>query len=215
MPVRPSIVAAALLPLAALAAQAAAPLYKVVEPDGRVTYTDRPAPNASGRVTAVGSDPAAAAPADDSLTVLPTALRAVATRFPVTLYATTDCAPCEQARTLLRQRGVPYRERLASTDADREAWPRVVGSMEAPALAVGGQMLRGYAPDDWSSYLDAAGYPRDGRLPPNYQPPPPAPIAATRPVPPAGTASRVLRDEGGAPLLPLSPVAPPASGIRF
>lgn len=216
MPARPTPRLAALLCLlaGAAAAQTAAPLYKIVEPDGRVTYTDRPVPHSTGRVTPVGVDPAAAAAADDSLAVLPTALRAVAARFPVTLFATTDCQPCDRGRELLRQRGIPFRERLASTDADREAWPRVVGSMESPALAVGAQMLRGFAPDDWSAYLDAAGYPRDGRLPPNYQAPPPGAIAETRAVTPPA-AARVLREEPASPRLPLAPVAPPASGIRF
>lgn len=173
-------------------AAAQAPLYKIVEPDGRITYTDRPVRNNTGRVSPVGANGAAGTPIDDSLTLLPLALRTVATRFPVTLFTAPECAPCDRAREFLRQRGIPYRERLASTDADREVWQRVVGAPEAPALSIGSQMLRGYAPDSWGEYLDAAGYPRDNRLPPNYQPPAPGPVAEgrTAPVPePRGAAA--------------------------
>lgn len=176
-------------------------LYKITEPDGRITYTDRPVTNTTGRVSPVGGNGVAGAPIDDSIATLPVALRSVATRFPVTLYTATDCVPCDRGREYLRQRGVPFRERLASTDADREAWQRVVGAPEAPALSIGTQMLRGFAPDTWAEYLEVAGYPRDGRLPPNYQPPPVGPVAQARPGSSGTTA--------GEPAIPVNTPAPP------
>lgn len=173
--------------LAAQAGPAAAQttLYKIVEPDGRITYTDRPVRNTTGKVSPVGANGATGAPIDDTLALLPLPLRTVATRFPVTLFTVPECAPCDRAREFLKQRGIPYRERQASTEADREVWQRVVGAPEAPALGIGSQMLRGFAPDNWVEYLDAAGYPRDNRLPPNYQPPAPGPVAEGRTAPPA------------------------------
>jgi glutaredoxin len=176
-------------------------LYKVVGPDGKVTYTDRPPPQAQGRVVPVGKAGAEAAPE----AALPFALRELNARFPVVLYATAECAPCDRGRELLRQRGIPYRERLATSEADRAAWLRMVGSPEAPALTVGAQSLHGFSPASWNETLDVAGYPKESRLPPNYQPPAPAPLVEARPAEPAS------------PPVPLPPEAPftPASGIRF
>ena len=204
------------LPLALLllgGAPAAQAQYKIVAPDGTVTYADRPPPTSSPARVAPIAAPAARAPAsapvdpNAGLPALPLALREPAARFPVTLYAATDCDPCDRGRTLLRQRGIPFRERLASTPADHEAWSRIVGSPDAPTLTVGRQMLRGFAADQWQSTLDLAGYPRDSRLPPNYRAPAPAPLAEPREAAPAAAAPRAPT--------PAEPAPPVSSGIRF
>jgi glutaredoxin len=192
-------VIASLLVLGAASVQAQ---FKVVGPDGKVTYTDRPPPAAEGRTVPVPGHRAAVAPP-----ALPLALRETASRFPVTLYTAPECQPCDAGRQLLRQRGVPFAERVASSESDREAWVGIVGTAEAPALAIGGQWLRGYAPEQWHSYLDTAGYPRESKLPPNYVEPPPMPLV-----------ERVARPQP-APAAPPRP--PPPSrpdepgGIRF
>ena len=161
------------------AAPSAHALFKIVGPDGRVTYTDRVPSAGEGRVMPVdgmtgrASDPA-----------LPFALRQVATRFPVTLYTASNCGEaCALGRSLLAKRGVPYTERTAETDEEREAWVRLVGGLEAPVLKVGEQMLRGFAPVAWDETLDVAGYPRQSLLPANYQAPPAMPMIARQPPP--------------------------------
>jgi glutaredoxin len=150
---------------------AAHALYKVVGPDGRVTYTDRPPPASQGRVTGLTSS---GAPAPD--TILPADLRQIASRWPVTLYTAPDCSPCDEARRLLRQRGVPHTEKTVMGNEDREAWQRVVGGPEAPGLTIGAQALRGLQAARWHEYLDAAGYPRSSKLPPTYQFAAPVPL---------------------------------------
>lgn len=185
------------------AAPSAHALFKVVGPDGRVTYTDRVPSAGEGRVMPVdgmtgrASDPA-----------LPFALRQVATRFPVTLYTASNCGEaCALGRSLLAKRGVPYTERTAETDEEREAWVRLVGGLEAPVLKVGEQMLRGYAPVAWDETLDVAGYPRQSLLPANYQAPPAMPMIARQPPP-----------QRPAPPPTTAPAADPGSnpsGIRF
>jgi glutaredoxin len=188
--------------------------YKVVAPDGTVTYTDRPPPAAASAVRVNPGSPNRSAPAADTtqwLLSLPLVLREPATRFPVTLYAAAACDPCDRARALLRLRGIPFRERLATTDADRDAWPRVVGSPDAPALTVGSQFLRGFAPEAWQETLDVAGYPRDSRLPPGYRAPAPTPLTEPRPVAPAPEPPAAVPP----PAAPAEPVQPAASGIRF
>jgi glutaredoxin len=193
-----SALAASLL----LAAPAAHALFKVVGPDGRVTYTDRPPSASEGRVVNVdretgrSSDPA-----------LPFALRQVATRFPVTLYTASTCGDaCALGRNLLSKRGVPFTERVAESDEEREAWPRLVGGSEAPVLKVGGQTLRGFTPGAWDETLDTAGYPRQSQLPASYQTPAPIPLIERKPPPPKAAPT---------PVLPAPENGSNPSGIRF
>lgn len=181
--------AAMLLAGAALPALA---LYKVVQPDGSVTYTDRPPAAGSGRIITLGRN---AAPAEPEA-VFPLELRQPAQRYPVTLYTSPDCAPCDSGRRLLQQRGIPYSERLVTSDADAAALERTVGARTVPALTIGAQALRGLSEMEWTAYLDAAGYPRESRLPSGWQPPAPVPLVervpvrpqAAEPAPPAAPA---------------------------
>lgn len=203
---------------ALVAALPALAQYKIVGPDGKVTYTDRPPAAAEGRVTALG----ARAPVAAAEPALPAELRQAVGRYPVALYVSMNaCEPCDQARGLLRRRGVPFSERQVLTAEDGDALERLTGGRDAPTLTIGGQTLRGLAPDLWNQYLDAAGYPRDSRLPPNYQYPPAAPIVerreAARPtaaVPrPAAQAASAPLDTGVGAATP--PPAPPGPAIQF
>jgi len=192
--------AASLLLLATPAAHA---LFKVVGPDGRVTYTDRLPSASEGKVLPVNNDTGRA-----SDPALPFALRQVVSRFPVLLYTMKDCGEaCALARGLLARRGVPYSERIAETNEDREAWTRLVGGTEAPVLKVGEQTLRGYAPAAWDETLDVAGYPRQSLLPANYAPPAATPLTERR-------AATPVRPSAPAVAAPSDPGSNPA-GIRF
>jgi glutaredoxin len=176
-----------LLAVALLAAATASAQYKVVAPDGRVTYTDRPGDAPAGsRISRVGHEGAAEpSTAPSTLASLPFELRQVAERFPVTLYAAADCAPCDRGRQLLQQRGIPYLERRVQTEEDLAALERLAGARTLPVLAVGGQISRGWLESEWVGNLDLAGYPARSQLPRGWQPPPVTPLAA-RPEPAAG-----------------------------
>ena len=168
------LVACAVASLAGLASAQ----YKVTAPDGSVTYTDRPPVNDAGRVTSLGRRGAAAAEGPSEVAGLPFELRQTATRYPVTLYTAANCIPCDSARQLLQQRGVPYRERQVLNADDSAALERLTGGRTIPALTVGSQPLRGFNPTDWANYIDAAGYPAESRLPRGWQPPAPSPLVA-------------------------------------
>ena len=187
--------------------------YKVVGPDGKVTYTDRaPAPS-DGKVTSLSMRGGAAA--GDA--TLPLELRQAAARYPVTLYVMAGaCEPCESARQLLRQRGIPVSEKQVQSPEDSEALARLSGGRDAPTLTIGSQTLRGLAPEVWNSYLDAAGYPRESRLPASYQYPPATPITERREasvVRPAPTRTVPQADADTAAAAPRAPAN--ASGIKF
>lgn len=166
--------AAALAAVMLFAAMPAQAQYKVVGPDGRVTYTDRPPAAASaGQVTPLRRD---GAPAAVSNAQLPLELRQTAARFPVTLYTAPDCTPCDNGRRLLQSRGVPYAEKQIKDDADLEAVARLSDGRDVPVLTVGKQVLRGFSEGEWQNTLDLATYPRESRLPRNYVQPAPTPV---------------------------------------
>jgi glutaredoxin len=191
--------AAALLAANSAAAQS---LFKIVGPDGRVTYTDRVPSSSEGRAVPVNRETGGA---NDP--ALPFALRQIAARFPVTLFTSSDCGEgCSMARSLLARRGIPYRERTASSAEERDAWTSIVGGTESPTLHVGAQALRGFAPSTWEETLDLAGYPKTSALPSSYQPP-----AATPLIPPRVAASPTPTQRAA----PTQDTSANPGGIRF
>ena len=151
--------------LAGITAPSFAQQYKVVGSDGRVTYTDRP-PLASGdKLSTVKTK----GPTAGVQAALPVDVREAVQRYPVTLYASANCGPCDAGRQFLQQRGIPYVEKGVVTGEDGAVLLRLTGGSDLPAITVGAQVVRGWSSEGWASYLDAAGYPRESKLPAGYQ----------------------------------------------
>lgn len=179
-----------LLPAIALAAFAlSTPAYaqfKWVAADGSVTYGDRPPPGARPLGQPGGGTPSASAsPAASragSAASLPYELRTAAQRHPVVLYLATDCPPCEQAREHLSRRGIPHEAREVRTARDAEAF-RALGfsTLSFPAARIGSERLTGFEPSGWDRSLDAAGYPKESKLPRNWRFAQPEPLTVPEP----------------------------------
>lgn len=198
------VAASGALTAALLAALPAHALYKVVAPDGKVTYTDRVPDTAGGKVTPLNAAGGAAA---DSAT-LPPELQKVVAKYPVTLFVTVDCTPCDNARSLLRQRGIPHSERIVQSGDDADALQRLTGTRDVPTLMIGVQAVPGLEPQAWNGYLNAAGYPQQSMLPAGYEFPAPTPMLTRR---------EAAEPAAPRPEVPL-PAAEPlrnAAGIRF
>ena len=178
--------------------------YKVVAPDGSVTYTDRVPAAASSRAQPMR----AGAGGTGSTAELPFALRQVMARYPVTLYTAPACVPCDTARQLLSQRGVPVTERSVPTPDDVGELRRLEQTTDLPILRLGAQRLVGYSADEWSGMLDAAGYPRESMLPPTYRQPPAQPLIGARTAAPAAV-------EAPRPATAPTPTEAGTGGIRF
>jgi glutaredoxin len=168
---------ATLLGVLVLASSPAMALYKVVGPDGKVSYTDRPPadkPSQSLKTNGSSADTAS----------LPFEVRQAASRYPVTLYTSSECGPCDQGRSALKARGVPFTEKTVQSAEDDKALQAQEGTRNLPVLRIGKQQLKGFLASDWNGYLDAADYPKQSKLPPNYQWPKPTPLVApaTKPV---------------------------------
>jgi len=157
-------------------------VHRIVGPDGKVTFSDRAPPDGKGTTAATAGGGAAPASSNDAL---PYDLRQIANRFPVTLYTGTDCAPCTGARNLLVNRGVPFTERTVGSNEDIETLQRLSGYSGLPFGTIGQQQLHGYSESEWTQYLDAAGYPKQSKLPANYRRPAATPLTAAKPAAPA------------------------------
>ncbi len=136
--------------------------YNWVAADGTVTYGDRP-PDTSVQRVPIGG--AGRAPANVGNENLPYELRGAVAKYPVMLYTTPDCGPCNDARTMLTARGVPFTERVLRTTADVASF-KALGFADRlmPAVSVGRQRQTGFEPGSLTSLLDAAGYPKQSKL---------------------------------------------------
>jgi glutaredoxin len=186
-------------------------IYRIIGPDGRVSFSDQP-PVVSEKATVLtpGGRIVSGSGEENSL---PLALRQTASRFPVTLYSGDGCEPCNSGRSLLLSRGIPFSERTVTTQQDSDALRQFSGQTLLPLLTIGGQQLKGFSNSEWGQFLDAAGYPKTSLLPSGYRNPPAAPLASQSNAAP--TPDQSMQDT--APVAPLPPPTPAdnPSGIRF
>ncbi len=192
-----SITTIALLLLAA--AGAAQAQYKYIGPDGRVVYSDQPPPP-NAKVLEKKVPGGSSASAGD----LPANIQTAMKTFPVILYTAPNCgAPCNDGRSLLSTRGVPFTEKTIKSQEDNAAFQKTVSSRQLPVLLVGSGKQPLYDKDAWTSALDAAGYPATSQLPQGYKNPAPTTITE------AATVSSSLPNSGQ-PATPVSTgTAPP------
>jgi glutaredoxin len=139
-------------------------VYRMVGPDGRVTFSDKPAPQSTSKPMDLRSGSSAPDNAN-----LPYELRQAVSQFPVALYSTRNCGLCDAGRRLLQGRGVPFTEKTVSTAQDLEALQKLGGGNSLPFLTIGQQHIQGYSEFEWQQYLSAAGYPEQSKLPANYR----------------------------------------------
>lgn len=187
-------------------------IYRVVGPDGKVTFSDKP-PVSAANVTATGIG---GKPLEINGPVLPLELRQVVGKYPVTLYTSSNCAPCGTGRALLSGRGVPFTEKTVTTNDDAQALQRISGDTSLPFLTIGGQQIKGYSDAEWTQFLDAAGYPKTSALPAIYRNPVASPLVAVQKPPTTAKVEEAQRERTPARsnTSPVDNASNPA-GIRF
>ena len=163
-------------------------MYRWVDKDGKVHYTQNPPPrDAAKSVQQRRLNPGG--PADGS-EQMPFAVRQAVANFPVTLFTSPDCPRgCAEARALLAKRGVPYREISVSDEASVETLKKLTGDTRVPAMQVGRTVEKGFEEAAFNNALDSAGYPQTslfvGKPPVLSSPkPPPKPAPAAEASPP-------------------------------
>lgn len=184
-------------------------IYRIVSPDGKVTFSDKPPAETNAKVTAA----AGASGGSVATPSLPFELRQVVEKYPVTLYTGDNCSPCQSARAMLISRGVPFAEKSVMTPEDSQALQRLSGENSLPFATIGGQHLKGFSDAEWTQYLNAAGYPATSTLPASYRPPAATPLVAVSAAP--ATTAPVAPARTAAPAPQPAPAAASPSGIRF
>lgn len=189
-------------------------VFRIVGPDGKVTFSDKPPVQTNAKVTTGTGANAAGGGLGNA--ALPFELRQVAQKYPVTLYTGDNCGPCQSARTLLLSRGIPFVEKTVNTNDDAQALQRLSGDSSLPFATIGGQQLKGFSDTEWTQFLNAAAYPSTSILPANYRQPPATPmvvISATPANAPANAPARAAT--APAPPAPAAPAPSNPAGIRF
>lgn len=197
-------------------------VYRIVGQDGSVTFSDKP-PVAAAKVTAQGPN-GRAVDVHPQNGNLPYALRQIVARYPVTLYSSAGCVPCNAGRLMLQGRGIPYTEYAISADEDVEALQRLSGDKSLPFLTIGGQKIKGYSEAEWTQFLNAANYPATSLLPGNFRYLPASPLVNTQKVAPAPETAQARQageepTSGGPAAASAAPAAGPLpsnpAGIKF
>lgn len=204
------VLACAAVTLSALLSANAHAQYRWTDANGKVTYGDAP-PASAKDVQRVGGDAPAPAANNAADPALPYELRVATERFPVTLYTTAKCAPCDQARSFLQKRGVPFSERTVRFKEETDLMQRTgLGGTEFPTATIGRQTKRGFKENEWTMELNAAGYPAKSQIPPHWKPIPAQPLMDL----PKGTPANANNNAGSEEPTP-TPAPTPAIKLPF
>ena len=171
---RTSIALAAVAGLIALAfatdgsAQGDKQLYRYIDADGHVVYTDKPPPPNAKNV-----QPKKITANVIETNEIPLAAQLASEKYPVTLY-TYDCGElCRNAEALLNRRGVPFTTINVAEPDGMAKLQALTGANAVPVLQVGEKLVsKGLLESRWQAMLDEAGYPKTPaprRTPPGGQ----------------------------------------------
>jgi len=158
-------------------------VYRYVDKEGRVVYSDRGPPSDAKDIQAKRMRGNVI---EDNVT--PIAALQAQERFPVTLYSFACGEVCTQAEGLLNRRGVPFTTVNVESPEGAAQLSKMTGELRAPVLQVGDRtFVKGYSETQWNTALDEAGYPKaqpprrtvPGRAPPTESTAAAAPAAAS------------------------------------
>jgi glutaredoxin len=136
--------------------QPAQQVYRYVDKDGRVVYSDR---QPSGDAKDVQPKRMGANYIENS--ELPYAAQQAMDRYPVTLYTFACGELCQSAEGLLNRRGVPFTSVNVEDPKGAEQLKNLTGELTAPVLQVGDKLIgKGFNEIRWTALLDQAGYPK-------------------------------------------------------
>jgi len=134
-----------------LAGSASAGIYRWVDADGRIVYSDSPPKN--GGTKPVKLETGVVAP-----TAPPEPKAAAVQGERVKLYTTTWCGYCKKARAYLKSRNIPFEDiDVETTDRGRREY-REIGGNGVPVIFVGERRMDGYDQGGLQAMLKAAGW---------------------------------------------------------
>jgi hypothetical protein len=183
---------AVLLLISGLAAAQVQQVYRYIDTEGRVVYSDKPPPPSARDAQAkrIGSN-------SIETSDLSFATQQAQERYPVVLYTFACGVVCDTAQGVLNKRGVPHTVIDVSQGDGAERLKKLSGGLDAPTVQVGDQYATGFNEGKWQSMLTDAGYPKT---------PPPRTTPVGRPPVPVATAPSSTSQSVAA------PAAAPAKG---
>jgi hypothetical protein len=176
---------ALLLLISGLAAAQVQQVYRYIDLDGRVVYSDKPPPPTAKDAQAKRIGANSIETSDLSF-----AVAQAQERYPVTLYSFSCGVVCDTAQGVLNKRGVPHTVIDVSVGDGAERLKRLSGGLDAPTIQVGDQYATGFNEGKWQAMLNDAGYPKT---------PPPRTTPVGRPSAPIVTAPSTASQTVAAP----------------
>ena len=168
-------------------------VYRYIDVDGRVVYSDKPPPPTAREAQAkrIGAN-------SIETSALDFATQQAQERYPVTLYSFACGVICDTAQGVLNKRGVPHTIVDVGQSDGADKLKKLTGGLDAPTLQVGDQYAVGFNETRWQGMLSDAGYPKTP--PPRTAPVGRAPGPATpEPTATTQTAQPTLPPKGGYP----------------
>ncbi len=150
--------------VATTAAQAET-LYKVVGPDGKITYTDRPPADGTSTTTLRFAD-APSSPLPPSVLKYQAELqksmqnrlaqmkRMDSADTPV-LFSASWCGYCKQAKAYLQTKGINYQEIDIDTPDGGRAYFEAGGRQGVPLIVAGGRRQQGFSAGSYDNFFGA------------------------------------------------------------
>ncbi len=131
-------------------------VYRWVDSDGRVQYSDQPPPAGTKNVQEKNVGGNSIQNNDLSLVA-----QDAQKKNPVTMYISECGEACDAAKAYLNKRGIPHTmvDPTRSLELNKKFKEETGGSV-VPVLKVGEKRLSGWSESSWASALDTAGYPK-------------------------------------------------------
>ena len=134
----------------------AQPVYRWVDADGRVQYSDQPPPVGTKGVQEKNVSGNSIQNNELSLVA-----QDAQKRNPVTVYVSECGESCDAAKAYLNKRGIPHTvvDPTRTIELNKK-FKEETGGTVVPVIKIGEKRLSGWSESAWSGALDAAGYPK-------------------------------------------------------
>ncbi len=131
-------------------------VYRWVDNDGRVQYSDQPPPPGTKNVQEKNVGGNSIQNNDLSLVA-----QDAQKKNPVIMYSSECGESCDAAKAYLNKRGIPHTvvDPTRSLELNKK-FKEETGGVVVPVLKVGEKRLSGWSESTWASALDTAGYPK-------------------------------------------------------
>ena len=127
------------------AATAAAQVYKWTDPSGKVHYGDRPPDDAKKLKIKIPSYDGPVQVRDWS------AVLGTTVAGQVTMYSTTWCGHCKNARSYFAARRIAYRDFDVEKSPEAAREFKALGGDGVPLILVGGKAMSGFSPEEFEA----------------------------------------------------------------